>query len=150
MDIQIFLGEKKENVSVSNIYSKFNAVITDINIYAGNTNLKVGDLVKEGDLLIENNNGASGKILGKVYYTDCLIYNENQVIENKTGRFIETSDVLLFNKKLHKRIKNIEFMNYIEENCVFCVSKNNFLPISLLKTKLKISILLSMNQWKRK
>ena len=45
------------------------------------------------DVLIENKNGASGKIIGKVYFSDYLIYNENQVVKEFTGRVIEKSKI---------------------------------------------------------
>ncbi len=135
LDIVIYPALLKDNVSTEDIYSNYNAVITEVNIFAGESTLKAGDLVQVGDLLIKNNNGASGKIRGKIYYTDYLIYNENQIIKEKTGRFYESSNILLFNKKLFKKTENNKYLNYIEENCVFSLSKNTFIPISLVKTK---------------
>lgn len=134
LDIVIYPGLLKENVSKENIYSKFNAIITDIEIYAGKTNLKVGDLVKEGDLLIENNNGAAGKIIGKIYLSDYIIYNENQYQKVKTGNVIKKRSVSIFNKNLTKLTKFDSFSNFFEENCVFYVSKNLFLPIQIIET----------------
>lgn len=135
LDIVIYPGVLKENLSTENIYSKYNAVITDVEIFAGKSNLKLGDVVKVGDLLVENDNGADGKILGKIYYSDYIIYNENQIVKELTGNFIERTDLMLFDKKLNKQPKNIEFTNYIEDICVFSVSKNLFIPVNLLKTK---------------
>lgn len=133
LDVIIQPAILKENVSKENVYSKYNAVITGVEIFAGKTNLKVGDLVKTGDLLIENDNGASGKITGKIYYSDYLIYNENQVVKEFTGRIIEKSSFELINKMLGKMHKINDFSNYIEEKCVFCVSKNNFIPLNFVK-----------------
>lgn len=134
LDIVIYPGLLKENVSTENIYSKFDAIITDIEIYAGKTNLKVGDLVKKSDLLIENNNGAAGKITGKVYLSDYIIYNENQYEKVKTGNIIKKRSISIFNKNLNKSLKIDSFSNFFEENCVFYVSKNLFLPLQIIET----------------
>lgn len=134
LDIVIYPGLLKENVSTENIYSNFDAVITNIEIYAGKTNLKVGDLVRKGDLLIENNNGAAGKITGKIYLSDYLIYNENQYEKVKTGNIIKKRSVSIFNKNLSKSTKFDIFSNFFEENCVFYVSKNMFLPLQIIET----------------
>lgn len=133
LEIEIQPAVMKESVSNENIYSNFDAVITSVEIFSGKSTLKPGDLVRKGDLLIENDNGASGKIIGKVYYSDYLIYNENQVVKDFTGRIVEKTRFEVVNKMLSKSIKISEFSNYIEEKCVFCVSKNNFLPINLVK-----------------
>lgn len=134
LDIMIYPGVLNEGLNRENVYSKYNAVISDVQIYAGTTNLKIGDIVQKGDLLIENNNGAAGKIMAKIYFSDFLIYNENQLVRKKTGRKINKTNVMIFNKILAKKAENIAFSNYLEENCVFCVSKNCFLPISIVTT----------------
>jgi similar to stage IV sporulation protein len=135
LNIVIYPGILRDEVSKENIYSKYNAVITSVKVYAGKSNVKAGDVIKVGDLLIENNNGAKAEIRAKVYFSDYLIYNENQIVKVETGRVVDDIDVLLFNKTLYKTPKNTNFTNYFEENCVFCVSKNLFIPISLMKTK---------------
>lgn len=135
VDIVIYPATKKEEKKTENIYSKFNAVISKVEIFTGKSVLKVGDLVKTGDLLIENNNGADGEILGKVYYSDYLIYNENQIFKQKTGKTFTETKLMIFDKILSKSKKNAAFSNYLEENCVFSVSKNLFLPVSLVKVK---------------
>lgn len=137
LNIEIYPAVLKEEVSKENIYSKYNAVVTKVNIFSGKSDLKVGDFVKTNDLLIENDNGASGEILGKIYFTDYLIYNENQTVKEFTGEFIEKTSVSIFNKNLNKRGKNISFSNFVEENCVFYVSKYNFVPVKFIKTKYK-------------
>lgn len=134
IDIIIYPGTVKQNVSKENIYSNFDGVITSVEIYSGNSNLKEGDIVRKGDLLIENDNGASGKIIAKVFTSDYLIFNENQVSKVKTGNIKENKQILIFGKKLSKAKQNHYFSNYFEENCVFSISKNMFLPISILKT----------------
>lgn len=134
LNVVIYPGVLKNEVSKDNIYSKYDAVIEDVQIYAGKSNLKKGDVVRKGDLLIENNNGAAGKILAKIYYSDFIIYDENQFVRKFTGREITKNGIMIFNKNLAKPRQNIAFSEYLEENCAFCVSKNCFLPIYLTKT----------------
>lgn len=134
LDIIIYPAVLKENITKENIYSQFDAIVTKVDVFSGDGKVKAGDLVRKGDLLIENNNGASGEILGKIYYSDYILYNENQMVKEFTGRVIEKKDILVFNKILAKSNKNIVFSNYLEEICVFSVSKNLFLPISIQKT----------------
>ena len=137
LEVVIYPGVLKENVAMENVYSKYNAVITKVDVYAGRTNLRVGDFVKKGDLLIENDNGAKGNILGKVYFSDFLIFNENQMVKEFTGNEICKTNISLFEKYIFNTNKNNDFLNYIEENCVFSVSKNTFLPIDFVKTTYK-------------
>lgn len=134
LDIVIYPGTLNEEVNKENIYSKYNAVITDVQIYAGKSDLKKGDVVQVGDLLIENDNGAYGKIMAKIYYSDFIIYNENQFIKRKTGNKFIKKEIFLFNKNLLKSKQNNTFSKYLEEKCVFCVSKNTFIPINYVKT----------------
>ena len=135
IDIVIYPGNMKNEINHENLYSKYNAVIVDVDVYTGVSKLKNGDVVKIGDLLIENDNGASGKILAKVYFSDYIIYNENQIISNKTGRVCKERFVSIFNKNLSKSSKNNKFSNFIEEECVLCVSNNLFMPICIVDKK---------------
>jgi len=134
LEVEIIPAILKEDVKRDNVYSSYNAVISGINVFAGKTSLKIGDLVKKGDLLIENDNGVIGEVFGKVYFSDCLIYNENQKIKEYTGKVKQEKSFVLFGKILNKRKHNIKFSNFTEENCVFYVSKYNFLPLKLVKT----------------
>lgn len=129
LDIMIYPGLLKQEKSNENIYSNYNAVITDIEIYAGVTDFKVGDVVQKGDLLIKNNNGASGMVMAKIYYSDYIIYNENKQKIIKTGNKQIKKYLSIFNKNLFKSKDNCTFSEYLEEKCVFCVSKNLLLPL---------------------
>lgn len=135
INIILYPGNLKNETNQNNLYSGYNAVILDVDVYVGVSKIKKGDIVKAGDLLIENNNGAAGKILAKVYFSDYIIYNENQVISNKTGRVCKERNILLLNKNLNKSRKYNTFTNFIEEECVFCVSNNLFVPICVIEKK---------------
>lgn len=129
IDIVVYPSAQKDEIKSDNLYSKYNAKIKSVEVFSGIAKVKAGDVVQVGDMLIENNNGASGKIVAEVLFEDYLIYNENQTIEKFTGRTETKQYLLVFNKKLFKPSEKIDFINYKEENCVFYISKNMFLPI---------------------
>lgn len=135
LEIEIIPAIIKESVSKDDIYSNFNAVLTKVDVFAGKTSLKVGDLVRQGDLLIKNDNGAKGEILGKVYFSDYLIYNENQQVKEFTGNVFEEKYFEVFGKRLNKIKQFNKISNFIEEKCVFYVSKYNFLPLRCVNVK---------------
>ena len=135
LDVIIYPATLKEQMSKLDVISKYDAVISKIEVYAGETDLKEGDIIRVGDILIKNNNGASGKIIGKIYFSDYLIYNEIQPKKVFTGKIFNETNISLFNKKLLKTRKNAENQLYLEENCVFCLSKNLFFPINIIKTQ---------------
>lgn len=137
VDVVIYPGVLNQEVKTENIYSNFDAVIKDVQIFAGQSDLKVGDIVRKGDLLIKNDNGAEGVIMAKIYFSDFIIYNENQMERVNTGRETTETSIMIFDKIIKKSKQNDTFSNYLEEKCVFSVSKNCFFPISVVKTSYK-------------
>lgn len=135
LDIVLYPGILKNENNQENLYSKFDAVILDVDVYAGIAKVKKGDVVRVGDLLVENNNGACGKILAKIYFSDYILYNENQIEEVKTGNFYIEKDILIFNKNLTISRKNSKYQNFIEEYCAFSISNNLFVPVSVVEKK---------------
>lgn len=135
LDVIIYPAVMKEENNINDMVSNFDAVITDVKVFSGEANVKAGDIVRKGDILIKNKDGACGEVFGKVYFTDYIIYNEIQIVKEFSGNFIESKRISIFNKILGKQVKNVGFSKYLEENCVFSVSKNMFFPISIVKTK---------------
>jgi len=129
LNICIYPAVKKYEVTAENIYSNYDAVIEQAEAYVGILKIKAGDIVKKGDLLIENNLGASGKIRGKVYFVATKIYNENQQIVKYTGREYITKDYSIFNKFIIKSKNYCDFKQFYVENCTFSINKNIFIPI---------------------
>ena len=133
IDILVYPSNEKYEVFSENIYSRYNAKIKSVEVFSGKAKVKAGDIVKVGDILIENNNGASGKILAEVLFEDYLIYNENQIVEKFTGNEVIETNVSFYGKVLFKSLSNNSFSNFKKENCVFCLSKNLFLPFNFNK-----------------
>lgn len=131
LNISIFPAVvKNENVKFD-IKSKYNAVIVEAEAYSGELSVKVGDTVQKGDVLIKNNNGASGKVEGKVYFISTYIYNENQQYSEKTGNVYKVRD-LNFMHLFDVKGKNMcPFSNFIVEKCDFYISPNYLIPITV-------------------
>ncbi len=111
------------------VFSKYDAVITSVEMFSGNAKVKIGDIVKKGDLLMEGENGVSGKIYGKVYFSETYLHNENQTIQEKTGKVFVLKNYKYRKKYLFKQENNSGFINYLAEKCDFYILNNFFLPI---------------------
>lgn len=131
------------------IVSNKTGIITKINAQSGIANVKVGDTVKEGDVLI---NGwvegkytgiryvhAKGEIQAKVWYTEYqkIPYNTTERIQ--TGN-IENKYAIKFNNfkiNLFKRLSKFEIYDTIETESKFRIFSDFYLPISIVKIENK-------------
>ncbi len=131
LNIKIFPATVKEEINKSDIKSKYNAVITSAEAFSGTLAVKVGDIVQIGDVLINNENGASGKVEGKVYFVATQIYNENQQYAEKTGKSYKVRNLNFLNLFSVKGKNRCPFSNFIVEKCDFYVAPNYLLPLSV-------------------
>lgn len=131
-DLDIIIYPATKNVETNqNILSKYDAVVTNIKVFAGEANVKEGDIVKANDILIKNTNGASGIVEGKIYYSASIIYNENQQYLERTGNFFKAKNVVLFNNfSLNKRNMS-KFDCYETEICDFYLFEQYLFPIKI-------------------
>ena len=142
LNITIFPATLKNENKTDNIYALYDGVVEIAEVYKGDLKVKVGDIVKKGDLLIENNNGASGKVVGKVYFSATKIYNENQQEIVYSGKEYIVNDYGICNKILIFGKNQCNFSNYLVEKCSFFINKNLFLPVFCQQTKyLEIEII---------
>ena len=128
-----------------NIVSDKVGVITKINAQTGTLNVKVGDTVNVGDVLI---NGwmegkytgiryvhAKGEIEAKVWYTKHkkILYNTTEKVE--TGNTEEKYQIKFNNFKinLYKTLSNFEIYDTIETENKIRLFSNFYLPISINK-----------------
>lgn len=122
--------ELDENFKI--LYSKYDGVITNIDIISGKSNFEVGDIVKTQDVVIESNDNAIGKVYGNVYFSKSKIYNEIKQTKKFTGKFLVNKYYSLFNKNLFKSENIVTFSKYLEKNCDFYIAENCILPIKCL------------------
>ena len=134
LNICIYPASEKFQISTEDLISEFDGVIVEAKAYSGVLKVKAGDIVSKVDVLIENNNGASGKITAKVYFTSTKIYNQNQQNLICTGKTYKVRDFLICSKFWIYGKSHCNFNTYLVENCSFYVGKNLFLPILCRQT----------------
>ncbi len=129
-----------------NILSNKNAIITKINVQNGTPAVSVGDIVKEGDILV--NGYMEGKYTGiryvhstadieaKVWYSKKEKFYLNQEIKVPTGATEKKYTVNLNNLKINLYKTLSKFQNYdtINESKKLMIFSNFYLPIEIVKT----------------
>ena len=128
LNIELFLATEIDNKQ-KELKSKYNAQITKVETFAGETKFKVGDIVKAGDILIKSDVEAKGSVFGKVYFTATKIYNEIHNEEVETGNILKTSNISLLNFDLLKSENGCDFKNYKIETEKILLFKNLIVPI---------------------
>ena len=128
-----------------NIVSDKEGIITKINAADGTANVKVGDVVKKGDILI---NGwmegkytglryvhAKGEIEAKVWYTKSKTVPLNTTEKQETGNIEEKYKIKInnFQINLSKRVSKYENYDTIENEKKIKIFSNFYLPISIIK-----------------
>ena len=128
-----------------NIVADKAGVITKINAQTGTANVKVGDTVNVGDVLI---NGwmegkytgiryvhSKGEIQAKVWYTEYKNVSCNTTERQETGNTEEKYAIKINNFKInfYKRLSNFEIYDTIENEEKFKLFSNFYLPVSLIK-----------------
>lgn len=129
-----------------NIVSNKNGVITKINAQDGTSNVKVGDTVSEGDILI---NGwmegkytgvryvhAKGEIEARVWYTKKKTIQYNTTEKQSTGNEETNYGIKINNFKINfpKGVSKFKFYDTIETEDKIKLFSNFYLPISVVKT----------------
>ncbi|MBR0350973.1 MAG: sporulation protein YqfD [Clostridia bacterium] len=126
-----------------NIVSNKNGVITKINAQNGTANVKVGDIVNEGTVLISgwmegkytglNYVHAKGEIQAKVWYTKSTKIEYNQIIKEETGKIEKKYSLKLNNFKINfkKGVSKFKFYDTITSEKKFKIFSDFYLPISI-------------------
>ena len=140
--------EKPEVIDESeycSIISDKSGIITKINAQSGSANVKVGDTVNVGDVLI---NGwmegkytgiryvhAKGEIEAKVWYTKNKRIEYNTTERRETGN-VENKYSIKFNNfeiNLSKKLSKFKIYDTIETENKIKIFSNFYLPISIIK-----------------
>lgn len=129
-----------------NIVSDKNGVITKINAQDGTANVKVGDTISVGDVLI---NGwmegkytgiryvhAKGEIEARVWYTGHKTIEYNTTEKRNTGNVETNYGIKINNFKINfpKGVSKFKFYDTIETENKIKLFSNFYLPISVIKT----------------
>lgn len=129
LNILVYPAKMEISNKTENLYSKYDGVIIKAEAHVGNLKVKAGQIVRVGDMLIENINGAQGEIKAKVYFTATQIYNENQQETIYTGNYVVEKKYTVCNKISFKRSKPCTFSQFTTKKCGFYLNTNFFLPI---------------------
>lgn len=128
------------------IISTKNGRITKIELISGTLNVKVGDFVEIGDVLVEpytiDSSGeikkveASAKIYAEVYNEGSVDHYDSYIDVYRTGRVCEESVVTLFGLPIYSFKEENNFAMYEVEYEISDLIQNNFLPFKLKRTKI--------------
>ena len=148
--VKIVKAEEKPEIidedEYCNIVSDKNGVITKINTQAGTANVKVGDTINEGEILI---NGwmegkytgvryvhAQGEIQARVWYTAQKEIPYKTTEKQKTGNVETNYGIKINNFKINfpKGVSNFKFYDTIETESKMKIFSNFYLPVSIIKT----------------
>ena len=129
-----------------NIVSNKSGIVTKISAQNGTANVKVGDTVKEGDILI---NGwlegkftgvryvhAKGEIEAKVWYKKSKKVSYSLTQTQETGNIENKYAIKINNFRINllKKLSKFEIYDTIETENKFKLFSDFYLPISLIKT----------------
>ncbi len=126
------------------IVAKYDGRITKIDLISGTEMVRVGDIVKRGDILVQpytiNSAGqkmeveADAKIEADVYWQGSVDHYDKRIEVARTGRHFESHQILLFDLEIYKHERTQTFAMYETEVSMRELSKNLLLPFVLKKT----------------
>jgi hypothetical protein len=111
-----------------------NCIIYSITTFSGVARVKAGDVVKQGDVLVEADGDIAprAQILLQVYHTGMAIYNSNTQSLERTGKTQTVCSLSIFGKTYGD--SSPQFSLYETEQQTSFVAPNLFLPIVFTKT----------------
>lgn len=120
------------------IVSDYDGMITHINLIQGTPNVKVGDIVQKGDVLVypyvADGEGQVMPVLPRaeikadVWLSENEVFYEYQIKQERTGRKIECGTITLFGLEIYSNLSDNTFENYESEKTSFYLTQNNILP----------------------
>jgi len=148
---QTLIVNIKEKLLPNEIYGEFepilstkNGKIKSIDLVSGTLNVKTGDFVKEGDVLVlPYVIDASGEIkevepkatiVAEVYYEGVAEHYQSKVERIRTGRVVEKNSITLFGLEIYSYEPDIQFEKYESEEEEVELVDNLLLPLKMKKT----------------
>ncbi len=120
------------------IISQYDGMITAINLVQGTLNVKVGDIVQKGDVLVypyvSDGEGEVMPVLPRaeikadVWLSENEVFYEYQIKEERTGRKIDCWTITLFGLEIYSNLSDNIFENYESEETSSYLTQNNLLP----------------------
>ena len=120
------------------IISEYDGMITAINLVQGTLNVKVGDIVQKGEVLVypyvSDGEGEVMPVLPRaeikadVWLSENEVFYEYQIKEERTGRKIDCWTITLFGLEIYSNLSDNIFENYESEETSSYLTQNNLLP----------------------
>ena len=147
---QTLIVNIKEKLHPNSIFGDFlpiiadeNCKIVDIYLVSGTANVKTGDYVKKGDVLIEpyfvDENGekrnveAKASIKAQVYNEGSSCHYDEYIETYRTGKTIVTNELKLFGLSIYSNNNKVDFEKFDVEVGNVDLSKNMIMPFKLYK-----------------
>ena len=125
------------------IVSEYDGMITDIELVSGTLNVKVGDIVQKGDVLVYpyiiDTDGEtrqvtpSAKITANVWFSESITHYDYRLETKRTGKKIVSSFVKLGDLVIYSHDRENNFQEYEVESYFQPLTKNLLLPFTLEK-----------------
>lgn len=126
------------------LVSDYDGLVTSINLIQGTLNVKVGDIVQKGDVLvcpyIIDTDGQERKVKPKadieaeIWIQKQYCHKDYVVKTQRTGNKVVSSKVMLSGKVIYSHNKEAHFKNYEIENEQRDLTTNNLIPFKLERT----------------
>ncbi len=138
--LQINISEKLslDYLNFKPLVSSFNGIVKEFELVSGTANVKVGDVIRQGDILVypyiidsaENKKSiiAKANITLEVDFNYTISYNEIGEIYVDSGKKFESNNISLYGLNFRKN-KKCPYKNYRTEVKNSYVLKNLFLPL---------------------
>ena len=125
------------------LISSYDGLITQINLVQGTLNVKEGDIVRKGDILVypyvvdgdgnEMPVQPKAEIMADVWVEQEEVFYEYQIVEQRTGRKVVCSQVTLWGLVVYSNTSENQFENYETEKSSCYLTENNILPLIYTK-----------------
>lgn len=126
------------------IISEFDGMITQITLIQGTLNVKVGDIVQKGDILVypyiidsqgeQREVNPKATIMADIWHTASIHHYDYYIETKRTGRKIVNSEVLLLGLSIYQNKNDINFEQYETEEYIENLTHNLIIPFKLKKT----------------
>lgn len=126
------------NTTLTPMIACYDGKITEIKLSQGTLNVKVGQTVKKGDVLVypyiidsagnKKDILPQASIMAKIWVEGSIYYQENEISFVRTGKS-KTINYLTIGKFSLNTKPNSPFKKYDTEEKTFYITKNNILPI---------------------
>lgn len=127
------------------LVSKYDCRISQIELIQGTLTVKVGDIVRAGETLVEpyiiDASGekrevkAIARIKADIWLTGTSKHSDSYYKTIRTGKVYETSEVELFGLTIYSNVEKVPFKQYESEEKTENLNKNNILPFKIKKKR---------------